>query len=484
MWLRETEASVNRCISDYYRCPPHYLKLAQRGTLWDQSGYFRFGPDAVCYGRYTDKTASALTTTLRDALSETVIEDGTIYLPFDLTEVIENLRCERYLGDSQNGRTKSALSKLYYALRPMLSFGIRSYIKRIHLRGWQELLFPHWPVDCSVDALLEHLLLLSVRSSETGRIPIIWFWPDGASSCAVMTHDVEEHAGQGFCASLMDIDDSFGIKSSFQIVPEGRYEVSAQFLSSFAVRGFEVVIHDLNHDGHLYRSREEFLRRAARINRYREQYGAEGFRGAILNRKQTWFDAYSFAYDMSVPNVAHLDPQQGGCCTVMPFFIGDILELPVTTTQDYMLFHVLKDYSIGLWKQQISMIMERAGFISFIVHPDYIMKSRERAVYEELLLHLCDLRAKENLWIATPGDVNRWWRQRARMRIVEDGDGLRIEGAESERARIAYASEQDGRLIFTVQSETPVGRSAAGLRNTQKNHSVGATSAPLHVGIN
>jgi hypothetical protein len=168
----------------------------------------------------------------------------------------------------------------------------------------------------------------------------------------------------------------------------------------------------------------------------------------------------------------------------MPFFIGDILELPVTTTQDYMLFHVLKDYSIGLWKQQISMIMERAGFISFIVHPDYIMKPRERAVYEELLLHLCDLRAKENLWIATPGDVNRWWRQRARMRIVEDGDGLRIEGAESERARIAYASEQDGRLIFTVQSETPVGRSAAGLRNTQKNHSVGATSAPLHVGIN
>jgi hypothetical protein len=26
-----------------------------------------------------------------------------------------------------------------------------------------------------------------------------------------------------------------------------------------------------------------------------------------------------FAYDMSIPNVAHLDPQRGGCCTIMPF---------------------------------------------------------------------------------------------------------------------------------------------------------------------
>jgi len=474
---------VNRCISDYYRCPPHYLKLAQRGKLPEKSGYFRFGPDAICYGRYTGETVSAFTTTLRDALSETVVEGGTTYLPFDLTEVIENLRGERYLGDTQNGRTRSALSKLYYALRPMLSFGLRSYIKRIHLRGWQELLFPRWPVDCSVDALFERLLLLSVRSSETGRIPIIWFWPDGASSCAAVTHDVEEHAGQDFCPSLMDIDDSFGIKSSFQIVPEGRYEVSPQFLNSFAARGFEVVVHDLNHDGHLYRSREEFLRRAAKINRYREQYGAEGFRGAILYRKQMWFDAFNFAYDMSVPNVAHLDPQQGGCCTVMPFFIGDILELPVTTTQDYMLFHVLKDYSISLWKQQISMIMERAGFINFIVHPDYIMEPHARAVYEELLLHLCDMRAKKNLWIATPGDVNRWWRQRAKMRIVEDVEKRCIVGAESERARIAYASEQDGRLIFTFQSESPVELNAAMPQNTQEHHSFDAKSDTLHVGI-
>lgn len=472
---------MNSCISDYYRCPPHYLRLAQKEILPEQRGYFRFGRDTICYGRYSGGEAgNSSARNLPDALPETVTKDGTTHLPFDLTEVVENLRCERYVDHAKNGRSNSTLVGLYYLLRPMFSFRMRSYIKRLHSRGWEELLFPRWPVDCSVDTLLESLLLLSVRSSQAGRIPIIWFWPDGASSCAAMTHDVEEQAGKRFCANLMDIDDSFGIKSSFQIVPEGRYEVSAQFLSSFAVRGFEVVIHDLNHDGHLYRNREEFLRRAARINHYREQYGADGFRGAILYRKQMWFDAFNIAYDMSVPNVAHLDPQQGGCCTVMPFFIGNILELPVTTTQDYMLFHVLKDYSISLWKQQISMIMERAGFISFIVHPDYIMKARERAIYEELLLHLCDLRAKENLWIATPGDVNRWWRQRAAMRIVGEGDELRIEGAGSERARVAYASEQNGRLIFTLQPEC---RSTAIQEDAQKHHSVNAQSAAASVGI-
>ena len=51
----------------------------------------------------------------------------------------------------------------------------------------------------------------------------------------------------------------------------------------------------------------------------------------------------------------------------------------------------------------------------------------------------------------TPSYVNRWWRERAEMKIVEDIDGVRIEGKGSERARVAYASEQDGRLQITVE---------------------------------
>ncbi len=90
-----------------------------------------------------------------------------------------------------------------------------------------------------------------------------------------------------------------------------------------------------------------------------------------MYREQEWFDAFDFSYDMSVPNVAHLEPQRGGCCTVMPYFIGTILELPLTTTQDYSLFHILGDYSIASWKRQLARSWrQRPG--QFIAHPDYL----------------------------------------------------------------------------------------------------------------
>jgi hypothetical protein len=265
-----------------------------------------------------------------------------------------------------------------------------------------------------------------------------------------MTHDIETSAGRDFCPQLMDIDDAFGIKASFQVIPEERYEVKPEFLELLRRRDFEVVIHDLNHDGHLYRNREQFLERAKKINAYGKEYGAKGFRAGVLYRKQIWFDALDFEYEMSVPNVAHLDPQPGGCCTVMPYFVGDVLEIPVTTIQDYTLFNILSDYSINIWKRQTEIILEKHGLMSFILHPDYMMKQRERRVCSELLEHLATLKRDNRVWITTPGEVNRWWRQRAEMKLVEDGPGWAIEGPGSERARVAYAIEVDGQLVLTL----------------------------------
>src|ERR1700757_3918549 len=94
------------------------------------------------------------------------------------------------------------------------------------------------------------------------KVPFIWFWPDAAKSCLMMTHDVENAAGRDHCAELMDLDDSFGIKASFEIVPEERYSVPESLLASLRERGFEIVIQDLNHDGRLFDDKKEFLRRA------------------------------------------------------------------------------------------------------------------------------------------------------------------------------------------------------------------------------
>ena len=442
---------MNDSLNRYYRCPEQYLRFAQTDAVPATSGYFRFGSGATCYGSCCGKQpARSPSDALHDALADVVIKDGTCYLPFDPKQIVDNFHRELYVGEWRHGPS-SILARMYYFFRPALSIRVRRHLQRFHLRNWDKLTFPRWPVDCSVDNLHIELLLLSLKASRVDRIPFIWFWPDDASSCAIMTHDVETELGRNLCQRLMDINDSFGIKASFQIIPEERYGVSAEFLQSIGERGFEVVVHDLNHDGHLYRDREQFLKRAAKINSYGKQYGANGFRAGVLYRKQLWYDALNFSYDMSVPNVARLDPQHGGCCTVMPYFLGDILELPVTTIQDYTLFNILNDYSIDIWKRQIELIMAKHGLMSFIVHPDYTMRPRGLEVYKALLEHLTRLRQNKGVWITTPGEVNRWWRQRAKMRLVENRQGWQIEGSGKERARIAYASEEDGQLALTVE---------------------------------
>ncbi|MGA2003867.1 MAG: hypothetical protein ABSG70_10820 [Terriglobales bacterium] len=302
-----------------------------------------------------------------------------------------------------------------------------------------------------MDSILRGAMQLLIRTQKLESIPFVWFWPDGASSGVVMTHDVETATGRDFCESLMDLNDSYGIPASFQVIPEERYGVPESFLDSIRRRGFEVNVQDLNHDGRLYNDRTEFVRRAARINEYGRQFRAAGFRSAILYRRQEWYSDLEFSYDMSVPSTGHLEPQRGGCCTVLPYFVGKLLEIPVTTTQDYSLFNYLRKFSIDLWKEQIDLILQKNGLMSFIVHPDYIIDERENGVYKQLLAHLASLRGPRNLWITAPVEVDRWWRQRSKLEIVNDGGSWRIEGEGSERARIALASEEDGKLVFRMQ---------------------------------
>jgi hypothetical protein len=127
-----------------------------------------------------------------------------------------------------------------------------------------------------------------------------------------------------------------------------------------------------------------------------------------------------------------------------------MVELPVTMTQDYSLFHVLNDYSTCLWREQISLIRAKDGLMNFIVHPDYIISQKARSVYSELLLHLCELRSQGKTWIPLPREVAAWWRTRSKMNLVNEGGSYRIEGEGSQRARIAYAVLSGDRISYEI----------------------------------
>ena len=244
---------MNRTFQQYFRCPEQDVRLVVKGSLSGDSGFFRFGQGIVGYGRYAGSApADSPQDNLLDAWADSDCAAGFVRLPFDLEEVVENLRLERYTRDSQNGSSaKSVTASLYYAVRPFLPVSFRRRLQRAYLRDWGKIAFPNWPVDHTVDSIMQRSMQLLLRARQLESIPFIWFWPDGASSGASMTHDVETAAGRDFCESLMNFNESFGIPASFQIVPEDRYEVSEKFLDSIRKRGFEVNVQDLNHDGRL-----------------------------------------------------------------------------------------------------------------------------------------------------------------------------------------------------------------------------------------
>jgi hypothetical protein len=217
----------------------------------------------------------------------------------------------------------------------------------------------------------------------------------------------------------------------------------------------EINFQDLNHDGKLFRDTHLFLSRVRKINEYGRAWGAKGFRSAILYRNLNWYDALEFEYDMSVPNVAHLEAQRGGCCTTFPYFVGEILELPITTTQDYSLIHILKQERIDLWRTQASMILQEHGLLNFIIHPDYLLGTRARNIYRELLAFLTEIRARNQLWTPLPRQVNDWWRLRSQMSLVPQGHGWGIQGAGSERARVAYAHLDGERVTYVGDNPVP-----------------------------
>jgi hypothetical protein len=449
--------SMNHYFLEYFRCAEDLADFRITGKLSNDAGFFHCGTDTICYGRTSRGSVGERPDhAIYDVWGDISVEDSKVILPFDPSEIAENLLRERYVTDFLNPAwfsTRLALG-IYYLLRPYLTSPIRQRLQKAYLHSWRRIRFPEWPVDFTVDRIHQKLLALAMQAKGAETVPFIWFWPDGFESCAILTHDVEELEGRDYCEALMDQDERYGFRSSFQVVPETRYPVPESYLRSIISRGFEVNVHDLNHDGRLYSKRDEFLRRAEQINEYGRDFGARGFRSGVLYRNPAWYDALDFSYDMSIPNVAHLDPQHGGCCTVMPYFIGKLVELPLTSTQDYTLFNILGHYSMELWERQIELVRSNHGLVHILIHPDYVREPRALAIYKCLLRHLSKLRDTGKMWTPLPKDVAEWWRLRNGLTLVAENGKWKIEGLGSDRARIAYACLDGERIKYVHNGET------------------------------
>ena len=203
-------------------------------------------------------------------------------------------------------------------------------------------------------------------------------WPDRKKFAVVLTHDVEGQSGLNRVRSLYQLEAALGFRSSFNFIPEGDYKTPPELRGELVAAGFEVGIHDLRHDGKLYRSHSEFHEQAKRINQYLKDWNAVGFRSGFMLRNLSWLNELNIRYDASTFDTDPFEPQPDGADTIFPFWVPSpkdgrgYIELPYTLPQDSTLFSLLQDKDISTWIRKLDWIAHNGGMVLLNVHPDYV----------------------------------------------------------------------------------------------------------------
>ena len=351
-------------------------------------------------------------------------------------EIARRFLFEEYL--SKHDRRPAATLALYYLIKGFIPVGLRHRINAVAIRSRKRLTFPHWPCETALLDFWREWVWRSLRSLGLDDLPHIGFWPDGRRCAVVLTHDVESPFGLEHIARMADLEEKYGFRSALNF-PLDQYPIEWRRLDDLKRRGFEFGAHGLAHDGRLFRSQEDFAALAPRLERFAGERNFRGFRSPSTLRRIEWLTRLHFDFDSSFADTDPYEPQPGGSCSIFPFFLGDMVELPYTVPQDHTLIHLLRRDPLPVWTAKFQWIASLGGMILTLTHPDYSGVEPYLSAYEELLKRLNDL---QHAWRALPSEVAAWWRRRAAMRLsIADGAPL-VTGTGSERAVVRRLSEE------------------------------------------
>jgi hypothetical protein len=242
---------------------------------------------------------------------------------------------------------------------------------------------------------------------------------------------------------VIELERRYGFVSSWNFVAEW-YPIPDGLFDEVRAAGCEIGLHGILHDGKLFSDRATFDANLPKIADYARRWDVAGFRSPATGRNAAWMHELPVEYDSSFPDSDPFEPQAGGCCSIMPFFFGDVVELPITLTQDHTVWEILRSPGNELWERKTEWLKANHGLVNIIVHPDYVVEQRRLDRYEAFLEYLA---GHGDVWHALPRDAARWWREREALSIGADGA---IAGRTSFDASIAYACERDGRLVVEV----------------------------------
>jgi glycosyltransferase involved in cell wall biosynthesis len=325
------------------------------------------------------------------------------------------------------------LSDAYYVAKPAIPLRVRLALRRILANQLRRRYTNTWPIN-----------------EAACKVPAKWpGWPEGKKFAFVLTHDVESRKGLDRSRELADLEIELGFRSAFNFVPEGEYRDPESLRGFLTANGFEVGVHDLHHDGSLYRSWGSFRSGAKKINRYVEQWGAEGFRSGFMRHNLRWLDDVNVLYDSSTFDTDPFEPQPDGVETIFPFWVSQdgqhgYVEMPYTLSQDSTLFILLKENSIDIWKRKLDWIAQKGGLALVIVHPDYIgfngqtrVGEYSQQLYRDLLEYVAD-RYSDQCWFALPKDVAHYF-----YTNMVPGSGVNRCLIAQEKAAMSHPKAQD-----------------------------------------
>lgn len=308
-------------------------------------------------------------------------------------------------------------NKLYYRIKPLLPYNVRMVLRRSLAALQRARAQDAWPVMPGSD-----------------KPPANWRgWPEGKRFALVLTHDVESTIGQAKCLRLMELEAGLGFRSSFNFVPEGQYGVCPDIRRQLQRNGFEIGVHDLHHDGKLFHSREEFSKKARRINRHLREWDSVGFRSGYMFHMLDWMHDLDVDYDSSTFDTDPFEPQPDGVGTVFPFWVprppeavrrrrptyrnggqDGYVELPYTLPQDSTLFRVFGERTADIWYAKLDWLAKCGGMALLDIHPDYVSFDDTLGpgefpirLYREFLEYVL-ARYQGQFWNALPREVASW----------------------------------------------------------------------------
>ncbi|HWC61069.1 MAG TPA: DUF354 domain-containing protein [Verrucomicrobiae bacterium] len=296
-------------------------------------------------------------------------------------------------------------NRVYYRIKPAIPRAIRLSIRRWLALRKRNRVRDIWPI-----------------APGSQQPPPNWHgWPGGKKFAFVLTHDVESQWGVDRCRQLMRLEKSLGFQASFNFIPKGSYEVPEQLRNELVRNGFEVGVHDLRHDGKLYRTRGEFEKNAELINQYLREWGAVGFRSGFMLHNLNWLHDLNIEYDASTFDTDPFEPQPDHRNTIFPFWMpapegsknprGGYVELPYTLPQDSTMFLLFRDKTPELWMRKLDWVAQYGGMVLLNTHPDYMDFQNNHPIgeypvrmYQEFLEYV---RAKYDgqFWHASPREV-------------------------------------------------------------------------------